>query len=240
MALEQRQGVACIQVRHYRRGDVMSTQPPRKDYGGFDNRMRGLGRGTGSFLRWFWALRWKVKGPVIGVLTLLLFVAIGSAGGGDNKTEKAFVGSETTPAGEAKTATTTNPPKATDTARPASTPKPSDTAAAATVPPTSAAAATNAPAPTNTTASQPATPTPQPATVVPATPVPPTIPPAPTATSVPVGFSLPACYVAGQDRCNCSHFSTQAYAQWFHNNYDPPDVNKLDQNNDGVVCESNR
>jgi hypothetical protein len=41
------------------------------------------------------------------------------------------------------------------------------------------------------------------------TSVPPTIAPAPTATGATVGYSLPACYVAGQDKCNCSHFSTQ-------------------------------
>ncbi len=51
-------------------------------------------------------------------------------------------------------------------------------------------------------------------------------------------FSLPACYVAGQDRCNCSNFTAHAWAQWFHDTYDPTDVNRLDADHDGVVCES--
>ena len=49
-------------------------------------------------------------------------------------------------------------------------------------------------------------------------------------------YSLPELR---EDKCNCSNFSTQAYAQWFHDKYDPSDVNRLDQNHDGVVCESN-
>ncbi|MBI5948568.1 MAG: MBL fold metallo-hydrolase [Chloroflexi bacterium] len=69
----------------------------------------------------------------------------------------------------------------------------------------------------------------------------------PTTTNTPIptatpttggGYSLPACYSAGQNTCNCSNFTTQAHAQWFHNTYDPTDVNALDADDDGVVCES--
>ncbi|MEO9256062.1 MAG: excalibur calcium-binding domain-containing protein [Tepidiformaceae bacterium] len=38
--------------------------------------------------------------------------------------------------------------------------------------------------------------------------------------------------------CNCSDFTTHNQAQWFHDTYDPSDVNRLDGNHDGVVCES--
>jgi hypothetical protein len=44
--------------------------------------------------------------------------------------------------------------------------------------------------------------------------------------------------VAGQDKCNCSNFTTHAWAQWFHDTYDPSDINKLGADRDGVVCES--
>ena len=59
---------------------------------------------------------------------------------------------------------------------------------------------------------------------------------APTTTTT--SFSLPACYVAGQNTCNCSNFTTHAWAQWFHDIYDPADVNRLDADHDGLVCES--
>lgn len=66
--------------------------------------------------------------------------------------------------------------------------------------------------------------------------------PTPTATATPPPtkppYTVPACYVPGRDSCNCSDFTTQDHAQWFHNNYDPADVNHLDNDNDGVVCES--
>jgi beta-lactamase superfamily II metal-dependent hydrolase len=66
--------------------------------------------------------------------------------------------------------------------------------------------------------------------------------PTPTRTSTPtqtvVAFDLPACYQAGTDTCNCSNFTTHAWAQWFHDTYDPGDVNRLDADHDGVVCES--
>lgn len=48
-------------------------------------------------------------------------------------------------------------------------------------------------------------------------------------------YSLPRCYSSD---CDCSDFSTQAYAQWFHDNYDKQDKHRLDGNKDGVVCES--
>ena len=127
---------------------------------------------------------------------------------------------------------------------PASATVAAPTAAATTTAAPAAATQTSAPAPPNTPApAQPATPAPaQPATATPRPPTaaPPTIAPAPTATSVAAGYSLPACYVAGQDKCNCPNFSTQAYAQWFHNTYDLADVNRLDGSpKNGVVCESN-
>ena len=59
-----------------------------------------------------------------------------------------------------------------------------------------------------------------------------------TATPLAAYYSLPACYAAGQNSCNCSNFTTHAYAQWFHDTYDPTDVNRLDSDHDGVVCES--
>ena len=49
------------------------------------------------------------------------------------------------------------------------------------------------------------------------------------------GYSLPPC--ASSD-CDCGHFSTHAYAQWFHDNYDPTDQHKLDRDGDGLACET--
>ena len=60
--------------------------------------------------------------------------------------------------------------------------------------------------------------------------------PSPTASSS--AFSLPTCYQPGANTCNCPDFTTHAWAQWFHDNYDPTDINKLDSDHDGVVCES--
>ncbi len=48
-------------------------------------------------------------------------------------------------------------------------------------------------------------------------------------------YTLPVC--ASSD-CDCSHFSTHEYAQWFHNNHDPYDSHRLDRDNDGIACES--
>jgi competence protein ComEC len=59
-------------------------------------------------------------------------------------------------------------------------------------------------------------------------------PPTPPAT-----YQLPACYHAGQNTCNCSDFTSHSWAQWFHDMYDPSDVNRLDgSDKDGIVCES--
>lgn len=52
------------------------------------------------------------------------------------------------------------------------------------------------------------------------------------------GYSLPACYVAGTNSCNCANFTTRSWAQWFHDIYDPADINRLDSDHDGLVCES--
>lgn len=63
----------------------------------------------------------------------------------------------------------------------------------------------------------------------------------PTSTPTPSqgAFQLPDCYHAGQNTCNCSDFTTHAWAQWFHDMYDPSDINKLDgSDKDGNVCES--
>src|SRR3989338_201731 len=58
----------------------------------------------------------------------------------------------------------------------------------------------------------------------------------PTATPSQSGtYSLPPC--ASSD-CDCGHFTTHAYAQWFHDNYDPTDKHRLDRDADGLVCES--
>ena len=48
-------------------------------------------------------------------------------------------------------------------------------------------------------------------------------------------YSLPSC---SSSDCDCGDFSTHAYAQWFHDNYDLSDKHRLDGNKDGVVCES--
>ncbi len=96
---------------------------------------------------------------------------------------------------------------------------------------------------------------PTPALVAPTqTPVPPTATPFPptatkvlaTATPVPATatraaaalYSVPACYSAGRDTCNCADFTSTAHAQWFHDTYDPADANRLDADRDGRVCES--
>jgi micrococcal nuclease len=50
--------------------------------------------------------------------------------------------------------------------------------------------------------------------------------------------SPPACFAPGKNSCNCGDFPTHAAAQAFHAAYDPADINKLDTNGDGVVCES--
>lgn len=68
--------------------------------------------------------------------------------------------------------------------------------------------------------------------------------PAPTAASVPAktfapssgGYTVPTC--ASTD-CDCSDFSTHAYAQWFYDNYDSTNKHRLDGNDkDGLACES--
>lgn len=64
------------------------------------------------------------------------------------------------------------------------------------------------------------------------TPTPTTQAPPPSGGS---SYSLPPC--ASSD-CDCGHFSTHAYAQWFHDNYDPSDQHKLDRDDDGLVCET--
>ena len=80
-----------------------------------------------------------------------------------------------------------------------------------------------------------ATPTTPSASPTPSTPTAtPTVAPTPTS----AGYSLPGCYHPGQNSCNCSDFTTHSWAQWFHDTYDPTDVNRLDSNHDGVVCES--
>ncbi len=59
------------------------------------------------------------------------------------------------------------------------------------------------------------------------------------ATPLPVvGGPPPACYVAGQNTCNCSDFTTHAAAQAFYETYDPTNINRLDGDFDGVACES--
>lgn len=50
--------------------------------------------------------------------------------------------------------------------------------------------------------------------------------------------TLPACYIPGVNACNCSDFSTQYDAQAFHDWIDPTDINRLDGDGDGYVCEN--
>ena len=52
------------------------------------------------------------------------------------------------------------------------------------------------------------------------------------------GIQPPPCYVPGRNTCNCSDFATQEDAQAFHTAYDPADVNRLDGDRNGLVCES--
>ena len=59
-----------------------------------------------------------------------------------------------------------------------------------------------------------------------------------TPTTTTSSYSVPACCVAGANTCNCANFTTRSWAQWFHDTYDPRDVNRLDSDHDGVVCES--
>ncbi len=69
----------------------------------------------------------------------------------------------------------------------------------------------------------------------------PTVTPTATPTTTPTqtsSYQVPGCYRAGQNNCNCSDFTTHSWAQWFHDTYDPTDINKLDADHDGVVCES--
>ena len=62
--------------------------------------------------------------------------------------------------------------------------------------------------------------------------------PGATATTGNGGYNVPACYVAGANSCNCADFNSRSQAQWFHDAYDPADVNRLDTDHDGVECES--
>ncbi len=57
--------------------------------------------------------------------------------------------------------------------------------------------------------------------------------------SPPAGsYQVPACDRPGQNTCNCADFTTRSWAQWFHDTYDPMDINRLDDDHDGHVCES--
>lgn len=61
--------------------------------------------------------------------------------------------------------------------------------------------------------------------------------PAPTPT--PGGrVAPPACYQPGRNTCDCKDFTTHASAQAFHDALDPGDINRLDADRDGLVCES--
>ena len=104
----------------------MTEQPPRKDYGSFDNFMRWSGRTSARGGRWFWALPWKAKGPAMGGGALILLIAIGNAGGSDKKTE-AKVAPDSTASATVGTDKPTNTPKPTDTPKATNTPKPTET-----------------------------------------------------------------------------------------------------------------
>lgn len=61
----------------------------------------------------------------------------------------------------------------------------------------------------------------------------------PAAPATPGGSAAaPACYQAGWNSCDCGDFATRAAAQAFHDALDPGDVNRLDADRDGFVCES--
>lgn len=177
----------------------------------------------------FWGLRWRWKGSIIAGIVLVVIAAASSAGGSSDEPSKAIPDKTAAPTSAATA-------KATDTPKPGST---STTAAAvATSSPsnTTAATSTNTANPASTATPVPATSTPLPAT---ATPVPPTATARPpTATSTTSLYSLPGCYTPGADTCNCPNFTTHSQAQWFHANYDPNDINRLDNDSDGIVCES--
>lgn len=49
------------------------------------------------------------------------------------------------------------------------------------------------------------------------------------------GFTIPAC---SSSDCDCGDFATHDYAQWFHENYNPGDRHRLDQDKDGLACET--
>lgn len=161
----------------------------------------------------------------------------------DSTATPTMVGPAATSAGATPAATSGAPGPTATAAAPsptqASVASGSTQAAAASSPTATRPPSTAAPSPT---AAPPSTPTRAPSPT--ATPVPPT--PVPTATpttapaAVATGYEVPACFVAGRDSCNCGHFTSHAWAQWFHDTHDPGDVNRLDSNNDGVVCESLR
>ena len=153
--------------------------PQRKDYGWFDKMMRGIGRLLARFFRWFWSLKWKVKGPAIAGALLVLFIAIGAAGGGLKDDQRAPVAADApstpTPTGSATTPQPTATTKSTAGAGASPTPR----AVPATPPPTTAVSPATSPAAKATvtpTSPAPAAPTPAPPTAVPAAPtaVPPT------------------------------------------------------------------
>lgn len=52
------------------------------------------------------------------------------------------------------------------------------------------------------------------------------------------GGDAPACYSPGVNTCDCGDFATQVEAQRFHDTYDAADVNRLDSDGNGRVCES--
>lgn len=47
-----------------------------------------------------------------------------------------------------------------------------------------------------------------------------------------------ACFRPGENACDCGDFATRASAQAFHDTHDPDDLNRLDVDGDGLVCES--
>lgn len=152
---------------------------------------------------------------------------------------KSLTPSPTPTAKSTNTPMSTFTPKATNTPKATSTPRPTITATSTNTP---------KPSPTATIVETPAQPasasTPQPAPIsVQSTPTPTLSPtrtpiPSPTATSAAgsSGFD-PRRYLGQGDAYNCSDFKTRAEAQAVLD-ADLSDPNKLDNDKDGIACES--
>ena len=105
----------------------------RPDYGAFDNFMRALGRLAERWLRRFWALPWRRKGPVLGVLGALVMMAVigaaASGSGGAGKAQPAALAKAATSVTATSKAKVAASPTAKPSAAPSDTPTPKPSAA---------------------------------------------------------------------------------------------------------------